>query len=133
MPVFFFLDPAMADDWRMDNVDQVQLCYTFFQVEEDDEENDALIKAAYEQQQKLMMARNAQIQEVLDKKHAEAAAKNNDNNNNNNNINSSNNSNNNIPEGQEMICPIIPPTADHNPSGMSLYKAMEQMSDQNKQ
>jgi cytochrome c oxidase assembly protein subunit 11 len=36
MPVFFFLDPAMADDWRMDEVDQVTLCYTFFPAVEDE-------------------------------------------------------------------------------------------------
>ncbi len=32
MPLFFFLDPAMADDWRMDPVDQITLSYTFFPV-----------------------------------------------------------------------------------------------------
>jgi len=35
MPLFFFLDPAMADDWRMDSIDQVTLTYTFFPAGED--------------------------------------------------------------------------------------------------
>lgn len=30
MPVFFFLDPEMADDPRMDEVEEVVLSYTFF-------------------------------------------------------------------------------------------------------
>lgn len=38
MPVFFFLDPAMADDWRLDGVDQVTLSYTFFPAGEDQED-----------------------------------------------------------------------------------------------
>jgi len=36
MPLFFFLDPAMADDWRMDGIDLVTLSYTFFPVAEDE-------------------------------------------------------------------------------------------------
>ena len=30
MPVFFYLDPDLLDDPRMDNVDDIVLSYTFF-------------------------------------------------------------------------------------------------------
>lgn len=122
MPVFFFLDPAMADDWRMDNVDQVQLCYTFFQVEEDEEENDDLVRQAQEQQQQIMMAKNALVHFESDKTLSTLYQQ---------QKNANNSDDVAVPEGMEMICPVIPPTADHNPSGMSLYKAMEQMQQQN--
>lgn len=39
MPLFFFLDPAMADDWRMDTVDHITLSYTFFPVGMDANDN----------------------------------------------------------------------------------------------
>lgn len=39
MPLFFFIDPAMADDWRMDTVDHVTLSYTFFPVGMDTNDN----------------------------------------------------------------------------------------------
>jgi len=38
MPLFFFLDPAMADDWRMDGTDLITLSYTFFPVAADEVE-----------------------------------------------------------------------------------------------
>lgn len=40
MPVFFFLDPEMLDDPRMDDVDDIILSYTFFPSEYDVEEGD---------------------------------------------------------------------------------------------
>lgn len=40
MPLFFFIDPAMADDWRLDGVDHITLNYTFFPAGEDNDDDE---------------------------------------------------------------------------------------------
>ncbi|CAM9359539.1 unnamed protein product [Chrysoparadoxa australica] len=40
MPVFFYLDPELLDDPAMDNVQNITLSYTFFNVDEDQEEDE---------------------------------------------------------------------------------------------
>ena len=37
MPVTFFIDPAIADDKRLQEVKEITLSYTFFRAEQDDE------------------------------------------------------------------------------------------------
>jgi cytochrome c oxidase assembly protein subunit 11 len=131
MPVFFFLDPAMADDWRMDNVDQITLCYTFFEVQEDQVEeavqglnevrsknNDRIaatgmvavptgdITIPTDREYKTYthtMTINVVEPKTIDisTDHAKPTAMN----------------------EEAMICPIIPPTATHNPSGISLMQS----------
>lgn len=34
MPVFFFIDPAFADDPKMENVNEILLSYTFFEAKD---------------------------------------------------------------------------------------------------
>ncbi|MDD7911298.1 cytochrome c oxidase assembly protein [Pseudovibrio exalbescens] len=41
MPVLFFIDPAMVEDERLDNIREVTLSYTFFPVTPDGEEETA--------------------------------------------------------------------------------------------
>ena len=40
MPVFFFIDPEIADDPQVGYVRSVALSYTFFQTDQDDDEDD---------------------------------------------------------------------------------------------
>jgi cytochrome c oxidase assembly protein subunit 11 len=44
MPVFFYIDPEILDDWQMKNVTNITLSYTFFpsthQEEDENEETD---------------------------------------------------------------------------------------------
>ena len=40
MPVFFFIDPKLEDDWRMDELENVMLSYTFFPLEEERDDDD---------------------------------------------------------------------------------------------
>jgi len=64
MPVFFYLDPEMADDPRMDEVDDIVLSYTFFPSagwnEADWDEKDFPDDDAYAKQQKLSKLQAAQ-------------------------------------------------------------------------
>jgi hypothetical protein len=41
MPVFFYLDPAMEEDLRCQDVTHITLSYTFFPVDEDDDDDAA--------------------------------------------------------------------------------------------
>ena len=34
MPVFFYIDPEFADDPKMENVEDITLSYTFFEVKD---------------------------------------------------------------------------------------------------
>lgn len=126
MPVFFFLDPAMADDWRMDNVDQVTLCYTFFEVQEDEVE--AAVKGLNEvrelNNQRITAAGYGSTPSAAGTTPPETKT-----------ITHTFTINVEVPTtaasttksdgGDEdgSICPIIPPTAMHNPSGISLMQS----------
>ena len=76
MPIFFFLDPAMADDWRMDGVDQVTLSYTFFPSSEDEESSDILaLNKAIRSPSELSPAQLAAAQKALAEAKANLSAK----------------------------------------------------------
>lgn len=38
MPVYFFIDPAIEKDKRMDRIDHITLSYTFFPVDDEEEQ-----------------------------------------------------------------------------------------------
>ncbi len=40
MPLFFFIDPAMADDWRLDGIENITLHYSFFPAADEGDDDD---------------------------------------------------------------------------------------------
>jgi cytochrome c oxidase assembly protein subunit 11 len=51
MPVFFYIDPKIEQDKRCDDVSDIVLSYTFFEMETDEEENEETVQAIEQNKQ----------------------------------------------------------------------------------